>query len=568
MKGAARRKVVTSGRLTGGAKVQMGRKPVASNPAPAATLEPAYSLYSTDSEDQVTTLHKGLDRCAALLSGILQAEATATQSFPKAATAGVAKSKTSTSLGKRSIKKLPIKAAVLVKSCQAGQCGPRTLTPKPSHHSPAPAAHTGVKLPSPRKRLHRQLQSHHARPPSSKTLSPTNPLPKTQSQPSVLLSVVQSSSQLSPLSEQDSVRPCNAECDFVPVRDTNAQSRGSSPHMQSCTIRMSDMQLEPGHGDKLSQDGDDQRNCSTEKEAKVKTIQYLLEELKTLIAGQGNAAEMLLGYLEQAVFLPQVNDGSPTIQAGPELSSAHSQNTQLRRCMRTLEQQLKEKAETQQNAETLCNSDALQEELSTAHSRLQRLQDDLVELRQALQDTQRRLSVSEEENRALKTELETGSSRLMESERERSELAALAQQRLEEIENLNRILQSREALNCATVAPSLSGTCLTAQQQHRQHPARPLTDHIAQYLMSLEQLDPTEHVQLAPEREGSAEGVRRRLSDLMPSHLDVESVQCDWSVRSESTFHTKDEAAFRDGLAALDASIASLQKTIQLDLRR
>lgn len=43
-----------------------------------------------------------------------------------------------------------------------------------------------------------------------------------------------------------------------------------------------------------------------------------------------------------------------------------------------------------------------------------------------------------------------------------------------------------------------------------------------------------------------------------------ESVMSDLS----STFNTRDEAVFKDGLSALDASIANLQKTIQLDLAK
>ncbi|NXV91830.1 CCD14 protein, partial [Calonectris borealis] len=39
-------------------------------------VESGYSLYSTDSDDQVDTIHNGLDRCAALLKNILQNEAT------------------------------------------------------------------------------------------------------------------------------------------------------------------------------------------------------------------------------------------------------------------------------------------------------------------------------------------------------------------------------------------------------------------------------------------------------------------------------------------------------------
>ncbi|XP_051997045.1 coiled-coil domain-containing protein 14-like isoform X2 [Xyrauchen texanus] len=70
--GVSRPKVVSSGRLTGSGRGQIHKKKVTGRSVPP--LEPAYSLYSTDSEDQVMTIDKGLDRCAALLNGILQAE--------------------------------------------------------------------------------------------------------------------------------------------------------------------------------------------------------------------------------------------------------------------------------------------------------------------------------------------------------------------------------------------------------------------------------------------------------------------------------------------------------------
>jgi len=147
-------------------------------------------------------------------------------------------------------------------------------------------------------------------------------------------------------------------------------------------------------------------------------------------------------------------------------------------------------------------------------------------------------------------------------------------------------------------------------------PAEPSADRINQYLMSLTQGQPTltEHVRMPPEREENMqeqrdllshhqvssqqtdkhsetlahrqnldlhqpscgdiqscgqqrEKVSRRLFNCT-SQCDVESLWSNWSMHSGSTFDTKDEAAFRDGLAALDASIASLQKTIQLDLRK
>ncbi|XP_026789280.3 coiled-coil domain-containing protein 14 [Pangasianodon hypophthalmus] len=90
-----RHKMVSSGRLTGSGRGQMTRKKVAGRPL---HLDPSYSLYSTDSEDQVTTINKGLDRCAALLSDILQAEKT--ESKTKSQSTKAAPSKKKTSLGK------------------------------------------------------------------------------------------------------------------------------------------------------------------------------------------------------------------------------------------------------------------------------------------------------------------------------------------------------------------------------------------------------------------------------------------------------------------------------------
>lgn len=49
------------------------------------------------------------------------------------------------------------------------------------------------------------------------------------------------------------------------------------------------------------------------------------------------------------------------------------------------------------------------------------------------------------------------------------------------------------------------------------------------------------------------------------SSCDIKSLASDWSINSWSTFNTQDEQNFRDGLAALDASIESLQKTLRVD---
>ncbi|KFV50961.1 Coiled-coil domain-containing protein 14, partial [Tyto alba] len=74
--------VLSSGRLTGAAKLN-GRKQFGLRKGCHSDVESGYSLYSTDSDDQVDTIHNGLDRCAALLKNILQNEATGRETIHK-----------------------------------------------------------------------------------------------------------------------------------------------------------------------------------------------------------------------------------------------------------------------------------------------------------------------------------------------------------------------------------------------------------------------------------------------------------------------------------------------------
>ncbi|KAG8004715.1 hypothetical protein GBF38_009109 [Nibea albiflora] len=479
--------VVTSGRLTGRVKVQQPvRRRVTPNPGPAAGPEPAYSLYSTDSEGQVTSLHKGLDRCAALLSGILQAEkAEALPSLPKAVKGGAAKSRPSTSLGKKSIKKLPPQTDQ--KRCESGGTTPRTRRPA------VPAAHSGVKLHPARKKPHTPLQSH----PSPLQRLTTTTTTTTQLQTSTPPVQLTPDAGRSPLPQTDR----DGEEDFVPVRDTAGDARARSP-VHTCTRKVSDMQLEPGPVDRDAH--------SAEAGVQVRTVQYLLGELKALIAGQ----------------VP-----------------------------------------------------ALQDELAGAQRRLQEVRGELAEARKALQDARSQLRDRETQNALTETDLEATRRRLLDSERERIELASLAQQRLEEIGRLNRTLQMSAADS------SVSATA------HRRSPAEPTADRISQYLLSLDQPERGDGGggdQCEQNKRTSAQprdalsqpadaSTRRRDSPPGRSgcfgiaQLPRRDAASPWSLEcssaSASTFDTRDEAAFRDGLSALDASIASLQKTLQLDLR-
>ncbi|XP_005748120.1 ELKS/Rab6-interacting/CAST family member 1 [Pundamilia nyererei] len=559
MRGRAQRKVVTSGRLTGAARGGLASL----NPGTAACPEPAYSLYSTDSEGQVISLHKGLDRCAALLGGILQADKAVSPRLHRTVSSAAAKPRLSTSTGKKSLKKGPPKAG---QKSASGRHGSDSRTPR-GHPSARPAPHSGVKLHPPQKPCPTQLQSH--------LLSPRL-LPRTVSPPrheaSVLLSVRQSSSLSSHRTacRPDSETPrtaCDEAQEFVPVRDTHTQSPSTHTlthaHGDSCSMKMAHFQLEPGQAEE----------SNTEAQTKAHKLQHLFAQLKPLIAGQGSVAESLLSHLEQTVSTAQMNNSASNIQSVSD----------LHRCVRNLDQQ--PETERHQNQAMLCNWQRLQEELTAAQSRLQELQDDLTDLRQTLQDTQSQLRDREAETALAKMELEASKSRLLDSERERSKLASLAQQRLKEMEHLHSLLSADHVVD--------SSVSETSQHQHRRMPAPP-TDHIAQYLKSLSQIAPVQcvdaerdsdsaHLDVTAQRredragtrpesdrERSAgpgealrpEDARRQLFNSTLSQSETESV---WS---DLTFDTRDEAAFRDGLAALDASIASLQKTIKLDLRR
>lgn len=152
-----------------------------------------------------------------------------------------------------------------------------------------------------------------------------------------------------------------------------------------------------------------------------------------------------------------------------------------------------------------------------------------------------------------------------------------------------RDLQSRFSSDCTFVGSSVSHS----PHQHKADPSEEATDRISHYLMSMTQPEatakdrPLQNGQITVQQGGQpAENSAHRslrldlepgvhkdlpfgqMSTCTMSQCDVESVWSDWSLKSGSTLNTRDEAAFRDGLSALDTSIANLLKSIQLDRGR
>ncbi|XP_077440901.1 uncharacterized protein ccdc14 isoform X2 [Vanacampus margaritifer] len=590
MKGSMKRKVLTSGRLTGGgAKVQQARK--------RATFpgrkEPAYSLYSTDPQDEVANLHSGLDRCAVLLSGMLQADKKEPLTIPpRAVNGGAAKPKSSTRQGTKSSTKHPPKTE------HSSNQVPRAKCP--------PSSQSGVK------KAHTLQQSHLL--PSLRASQPLHDSAPSQPLTSVLLSVTQSDSALH--STHSSSQRTHAQTNFqlvagyhrasfsgedvdsVPVKDTDTQSK-TLLKVQAYNTKYDHSQPYDSHHDTHS--GEDI------SAGKLRTVQYLLGELKTLIAGKGSIAEKLLSHLEMTVSSPQLNSSGLAPEKSADLQALQNLNAQLHRRVAFLNKQLKEK-ERQQNTEILCNSQVLNlpEDLADAQSRLQELQVVLGEVRKSLLDTKKQLCDREAENALLKSDLETMRAKFVHSEQVKSELASLAQQRLEQIQHLRKIIRSGNASENDTVVDlAMSDEALKELYDDQSSG----TEHITKYLMTVGQPEVSfisDNGHMAAEREAktpdeakmtllekspchlyhdhsqthsdSFPGVqlseqqtgkeRRRLFDSFLSEGKVDTLSSDGSMRSMSTYDTRDEAAFRDGLAALDASIASLQKTIKQDLGR
>ncbi|XP_062303402.1 uncharacterized protein ccdc14 isoform X2 [Osmerus eperlanus] len=474
--------------------------------------------------------------------------------------------------------------------------------------------------------------------------------------------------------------------DIVPTRDTSAQTSLENPTPAvytianlcvTCTKPHSHLGSEPAQSAETPHGRPhtphpllSSETCSPEKAAwKVMTVQYLLGELKALLAGQDGVAERLLSDLEETVSHLPVMVGSSNVQAeiAMVLQPLRSENAQLRRRLRILNHQLQERERAEREARLLlCDSEmmTLQGELSDAQARIQELHGDNAQLRQALQDTQSQLQKSKSKNDCISKEEHARG--LGECRRENAALGLVAQQKQAEVERLQQLLRDAQgpvleppAMN--TTPPSQPGLTRRALDQHQdqQVSAGHGSDAVSIYLKSLGQKGPGSppckgprqsadqdlsmcvSVDQSSRREGEdgetklaqREDVRsafpvamsqkgggapaetfttghRSLDGLLkafnqskelPSRLnqsnvlfpgglvlfpgcqqglgtgvasELESsllssdVRSDSSALSSSTFDTRDEQEFRDGLAALDASIASLQKTIQLDLKK
>ncbi|KAI4889794.1 hypothetical protein NFI96_030815, partial [Prochilodus magdalenae] len=268
---------------------------------------------------------------------------------------------------------------------------------------------------------------------------------------SVLVHSSHQEQQLSPEESSEESGGCTSEedeltvVDTTPVRDTSCQTS-----MNRHTVMLN-------HEGKLP---------SPEKTArKVMTVRYLLGELKTLVANQDSEAVRLISEVEQSISLLPAMVGSTNVQAelALALQPLRSENAQLRRRLRILNQQLmeRERAERQARSED-CNLElatlqslnmTLQTQLHNSHKELGNLQQENQRLQQALQDKETDLQQSKEqcelENSRIRldvsealAEMKSCQTKLEDSERENVALTQSLQQKEAEITRLQEMIRN------------------------------------------------------------------------------------------------------------------------------
>ncbi|XP_028810841.1 coiled-coil domain-containing protein 14 isoform X2 [Denticeps clupeoides] len=459
--GLAKNKVISSGRLT--SRGQVLRKKFPSRP-----VEPAYSLYSTDSEDQVVTIHKGLDHCAAVLTGILQSEKaeakrvaaahpkpskrTTLQTNQGVPSATVFNCRLTTSTPALS----PDRAALAYSQPCASHCTQAHGLSGAQHHQftqhwavtgVAPSLQTGGVSPA-------QLMAHGAQclsNPTSSVLPQQTTLSSSSDTPG---------SQMPQTPEQVQGFWCHPE------------SIGSTLASSECYSENSEVE-EVGTGDSMPISVTHTQTLPVKVKAtspekttrKVTTVNQLLEELKTLVSSKDNAAVQLIGEVEQIIALLPAVVGATNVQAeiALALQPLRSENTQLRRRLRILNQQLRERERVEWMARPVDSTLelaslqslnlSLQTQLKETCKHLQETQLENQQLWQATRKKEQELQLSREQSEAessrIRTdvgkalvEMKTCQRKLEDSERDNVALMLTLHQRESEISKLQDVIRN------------------------------------------------------------------------------------------------------------------------------
>ncbi|CAN2389086.1 hypothetical protein PRIEUP_LOCUS17205 [Pristimantis euphronides] len=481
-------KVLSSGRLSLPVRASACKKRAAVRTSSATFVDSGYSLCSTDSEDQVQVIHRGLDQCAALLQDILQCDVKENSLRPHKMPLTKGNVRSSAVRAKKTVVRKPTTAAHVYKekgplrrTLLPGQCGAEVqrhiatsppligpsqhfdhVTTQMQHinHMPNPVTYSVPAAPGPE-----ASALYNSRlPTSTPTLSPqhpTNPqscknqdfhqtpplggvthlaslMPSTSAfsmagnmqAPALSKSTVptgyQATHQADILSQLDSYKSLIRDSDLLQRVATHlAELRQSDIPTQNQTAAYtaeSGCELEgPSTESDEASAGDDDAatllpvreiSCQTsfdkhkkspdKTEQKIRTVKYLLGDIKALVERQGDGETMrLVTELEHSVSLLPVVAGSTNVHAeiALALQPLRSENAQLRRRLRILNQQLRARERVGRNDEQNAEVTTLQSMNETLQQQLNESQKGLESLLSKNEELQRMIAVQKEESR-------------------------------------------------------------------------------------------------------------------------------------------------------------------------
>ncbi|XP_066046374.1 coiled-coil domain-containing protein 14 isoform X2 [Chamaea fasciata] len=462
------RKALSSGRLSGAVKLTNGRNQFGLRKGCHSDVE----FHSTESNSQVDTVHNGLDHCAALLKNILQKEATGreavhkqpgkTATFKFASKPLLTKGNTSKKKGlKRIITPAPVQKEIGCQNVTALNYQLHTSTSALSlQHSANPSStQSGVPVDSANECVPEvggpvvcpvvsgaQTQSGAALPgviphtapgastPSVPALIPTSsaremaPSQEQQIKEADLMwcmqALLQSHEMLNGRAEQRGHHHCPAKC------DGSCDTEEDTPEEHS-----EDMGSEEDELDVLDVSPVKDTSCKTsyvkkvlksrkespeETAHKVRTVKYLLGELRALVTDQGDSEMLrLMSEIEGSVSLLPAVVGSRNIQAeiALALQPLRSENAQLRRRLRILNQQLREQESSEKTSGQSCNYElvSLQSLNMMLQSQLKESQKGLDSLQAKNEELLKIIESQKEENKHLAKSIQDKEEELLEN---------------------------------------------------------------------------------------------------------------------------------------------------------
>ncbi|XP_008943053.1 PREDICTED: coiled-coil domain-containing protein 14, partial [Merops nubicus] len=326
-------------------------------------VETGYRLHSTDSDDQVDTIHNGLDRCAALLKNILQNEATGCQNV----TAVSYRLPTSTSALslQHSANLLSTQSDVPVDSsnehvlemgepvvCPLVSAAPTTAVQIQSATAPPcviPCVASGALSNSTVPTLVPSSSGQEMTPNHEQQMKEADLIRCLQAH----LALLQSHEIMNGRTEQ--------KCHHCPAKhsaSSNQEDDTSEEHSEDMVSEEAPVRDTSCKTSFVKEVLKSRKESPEETAHKVKTIKYLLGELRALITDQGDSEVLrLMSDLEACVALLPAVVGSVNVQAeiALALQPLRSENACLRRRLRILNQKLEERERSEKTSGQSCN---------------------------------------------------------------------------------------------------------------------------------------------------------------------------------------------------------------------